>query len=186
LGGLTPASPPTNPYTPPRPPTTTNTLPPVDTTYTDHVDDVDVDYYTDHVDNVAMALPPENGGPITSPRAQAERTRGVNRFDMEVLAHSLYHGSADGTRVLTFGFLENCGYKMLSSSDVVGSLNKIIALHGQIRTTWFNALVNTYGPQIDRILLKSFKLFPTLDSMVTMDVVDFYDRLQELSNPSSR
>jgi hypothetical protein len=76
------------------------------------------------------------------------------------MAHPPYHGYADGTRVLTFGFLENCGYNMLASDDVVGSLNELISLHSRIRDTWYNASANTYGLQIDRILLKSFKLFP--------------------------
>ena len=170
VAGLTPArSPPVNPYTPSRTLAAPTITPPrVETTYTD-------DFPAD--------MAPNNGGPILSPRAQEDRTRGRNRFDLAAMANPPYHGNADGTRQLTFGFLENCGYNTLTSDDIVGSLNEIIALHGRIRDTWFNASANTYGPQIDRILLKSFKLFPTLDSVATADVVDFYDRLQELSNP---
>ncbi len=42
--------------------------------------------------------------------------------------------------------------------------------------------MNTYGPLVNRILLKSFKLFPQLDSTTTDDVMNFYNRLlQELS-----
>jgi hypothetical protein len=48
---------------------------------------------------------------------------------------------------------------------------------------WHNASSHTYGPQIDRILLKSFQLFPQLESMSTDEVVNFYDCFQELSNP---
>jgi hypothetical protein len=48
-------------------------------------------------------------------------------------------------------------------------------------TTWHNPVANTYGPQVDRILLKLFKLFPTLDSTITKDLVHFYDRFQELT-----
>ena len=70
----------------------------------------------------------------------------MNRFDLEALAHPLYHGYADGTRTLTFGFLENCGYNMLSSDDVVGSLNEIIALHGRIRDS--GRLVQCFGQHI--------------------------------------
>jgi hypothetical protein len=161
--------PPINPYTPVRPPAAPTITPPrVDTSYDDSSE---------------VNAGTNNGGPILSPRAQADRIRGLNRFDLEAMAHPQYHGYADGTRVLTFGFLENCGYNMLASDDVVGSLNELIALHGRVHDTWFNASANTYGPQIDRILLKLFKLFPTLDCLDTADVVNFYDRLQELSNP---
>ena len=163
--------PPVNPYTPSRPTTVPAITPPP------------IDTHFNNDDHAAEHVATNNGGPILSPRAQADRTRGMNRFDLEALAHPLYHGYADGTRTLTFGFLENCGYNMLSSDDVVGSLNELIALHVRIREGWFNASANTYGPQIDRILLKSFKLFPQLDSLATADVVNFYDRLQELSNP---
>jgi hypothetical protein len=37
-----------------------------------------------------------------------------------------------------------------------------------------------HGTQVDRILLKSFKLFPQLDLMATNNVVNFYNHLQEL------
>jgi hypothetical protein len=39
--------------------------------------------------------------------------------------------------------------------------------------------LHTYGPQVNRIITKSLKLLPTLDSTTTDMVVDFYDRLQE-------
>jgi hypothetical protein len=78
------------------------------------------------------------------------------------------------------GFLANCGFTMVSSDDVVGSLNDIITVHRRISDTWTNPSNNTSGPQVDRILLKSFKLFPTLKSLATEDVVGFYDRFQEL------
>ena len=70
---------------------------------------------------------------------------------------------------------------MVSLDDVVGSLNDIVTVHHRISDTWTNPSTNTSGPQVDRILLKSFKLFPTLESLATEDVVGFYDRFQELS-----
>jgi len=81
------------------------------------------------------------------------------------------------------GFLANCGLNMVSSDDVVGSLNDIITVHRPISDTWTNPSTNISGPQVDRILLKSFKLFPTLKSLALAmeDVVGFYDRFQELS-----
>jgi hypothetical protein len=122
-------------------------------------------------------------GPILSPRAHQDCTKGINRFDIESLAHPHYHGREDGVKTLIAGFLKWCGYNMLSSDNIVGSFNEIIAAHCRLVETWFNPTANTYGPQIDRILLKSFKLFPQLDSLDTADVVNFYDRFQELSNP---
>jgi len=79
------------------------------------------------------------------------------------------------------GFLANCGFTVVSSDDVVGSLNDIVTVHRCISDSWTNPSNNTSGPQVDRILLKSFKLFPTLKSLATEDVVGFYDRFQELS-----
>jgi hypothetical protein len=109
--------------------------------------------------------------------------RGVNRFDIELLAHPLYHGRLDGVRALTVEFLANCGYNMIPSDDVVGSLNEIITAHRRITDSWYNASSQTSGPQIDHILLKSFKLFPQLETLGTKDIVNFYDRFHELSTP---
>jgi hypothetical protein len=100
-----------------------------------------------------------------------------------VLVHPLYHGRADGVHTLTEAFLANCGYNMIPTDNVVGSLNDIITAHRRVLEMWHNASSHTYGPQIDGILLKSFQLFPQLESMSTDDVVNFYDCFQELSNP---
>ena len=121
------------------------------------------------------------GGKILTPREHQERIKGANRFNIEGLAHPLYHGKTHGIDPLTMGFLANCGFTMVSSDDVVGSLNDIVTVHRRISDTWTNPSTNTSGPQVDRILLKSFKLFPTLKSLATEDVVGFYDRFQELS-----
>jgi hypothetical protein len=125
---------------------------------------------------------PGFGGPILS--LHQKRTKGVvNQFNIEALAHPLYHGRADGVHTLMEAFLENCGYNMIPTDNVVGSLHDIITAHRRVLETWHNASSHTYGPQIDRILLKSFQLFPQLESMSTDDVVNFYDCFQELSNP---
>jgi regulator of sigma D len=70
---------------------------------------------------------------------------------------------------------------MILTKDVVTCFNDMISAHRCIWEFWHNPVMNTFGPQVDRILLKSFKLFPQLDSTATEDVVNFYDRLQELS-----
>jgi hypothetical protein len=126
---------------------------------------------------------PCHGGPIFLPRAHQDCTKGINRFDIKSLAHPHYHGREDGVKTLTAGFLERCGYNMLSSDDIVRSFNEIIAAHCCLVETWFNPTANTYGPQIDRILLKSFKLFPQLDFLDMANFFNFYDRFQELLNP---
>ena len=130
---------------------------------------------------VVRPLSPCTGGKLLTPQEHQERTKGVNRFNIDGLPHPPYHGKTHGIDPLTMGFLANCGYNMVSSDDVVGSLNDIVTVHRQISDTWTNPSTNTSGPQADRILLKSFKLFPTLKSLATEDVVGFYDRFQELS-----
>jgi hypothetical protein len=82
--------------------------------------------------------------------------------------------------VLTAGFLKTCGYHMISSNDVVMCFDDIISAHCCIQESRHNPVMNTYGPLVNRILLKSFKLFPRLDSTTTNDVMNFYNRLQEL------
>ncbi len=109
--------------------------------------------------------------------------RGINHFDIEELAQPLSHGRLDGVCALTKEFLANCGYNMIPTNDVVGSLNEIITAHRRISDAWYNALSQTSGQQIDRILLKSFKLFPQLETLGTKDIVNFYDRFQELLTP---
>jgi hypothetical protein len=124
---------------------------------------------------------PHLGGPILFPRQQKDRTPGVSRFDVERLATPEYHGDKDSIVELTASFLRNCGYNMISTKDVVRCFIDIISAHRRIRESWHNLVTNTFGPQVDRILLKSFKLFPQLDSKATKDVVNFYNCLQELS-----
>jgi hypothetical protein len=64
---------------------------------------------------------------------------------------------------------------------MVTCFKDIISAQRCIQESLHNPVTNTFGPQVDRILLKSFKLFPQLDLTATKDVVNFYDRLQELS-----
>jgi hypothetical protein len=121
------------------------------------------------------------GIPILSPLANKAQTSGVSRFDVECLAIPDYHGKTSGVAQLDAAFLERCGFNMISTDDVVTCYNNIIVAHRRICELWFNPTANTYGPQVDRILLKSFKLFPKLESTATAEVVDFYNRFQELS-----
>jgi hypothetical protein len=123
------------------------------------------------------------GGPIVSPwqgdcGGQARRL-GASRFDIVCLATPDYHISTHGVTVLTHAILVKCGYNQITSSDVVTCHNNIIAVHCRVRELWYNPSSHTYGPQVERIVTKSLKLLPTLDSAATETMVDFYDRLQE-------
>jgi hypothetical protein len=91
------------------------------------------------------------------------------------------HRKENGVDDLTPGSLAKCGYNMISTNDIVSCFNYIITAHCCFWETWHNPIANTYGPKIDRILLKSFKLFPNSESTSTEDVVNFYGRFQELS-----
>ncbi len=101
---------------------------------------------------------------------------------MERLAITLYHGNKNGVALLNTGYLVCCGFNMISTDDVVTCFNDIILARCRIRDTWHNPVANTYGPQLDPILLKSFKLFPILELAATEDIVNFYDQFQELSS----
>ena len=68
---------------------------------------------------------------------------------------------------------------MILRNDLITCFNKIISAHRHIQESWHNPVTNTYGPQVDRIVTKSLKLLPTLDSATTEMMVDFYDHLQE-------
>ena len=121
------------------------------------------------------------GAPILSPLADKQCTARVSSFDVNCLATPGYHGKTDGVRILNKKILAQCGFNMISNDNVVSCYNDIISAHRHIYDSWHNTTANTYGPQVDRILLKSFTLFPKLESTATEDVVDFYDRFQELS-----
>jgi hypothetical protein len=82
---------------------------------------------------------------------------------------------------LDTSYLVHCGFNMILTDNVITCFNDIILARRQIQDMWHNLVANTYGPQVDSILLKSFKLFPILESTVTEDVVTFYDQVQELS-----
>jgi hypothetical protein len=155
--------PPANPYTPPCHPLQVHTA-------------------TDN-DTAHGSQPPSPclGGPILSPCKNKDWTSEVSHFDMERLAIPHYHGNENGVALLDMSYLVHCGFNMISTDDVITCFNNIISSHCWIRDTWHNPVANTNGPQGDCILLKSFKLFPILESMVTEDIVNFYDWFQELS-----
>ncbi len=69
---------------------------------------------------------------------------------------------------------------MILCDNIITCFNDIISAHRWIMTTW-HPVANTYGPQVDHILLKLFKLFPTLNLTRTEDVVHLYDSFQELT-----
>ena len=126
-------------------------------------------------------IPP---GPIESPRNRDRDSRarelGVNRSDISALATARYHcGFDDGVDPLTSLTLAEVGYTNIGSDDVVACHNAIIEVHRRVLQSWHNSTNNTFGPQVNRIVTKSLKLFPVLESTNTSDMVDFYDRLQE-------
>jgi hypothetical protein len=58
--------------------------------------------------------------------------------------------------------------------------NDIITIHRKVHNKWSNDRYGTDGPQISRIVSKELAAFPRLLSTSAEDVVDFYDRLQEM------
>jgi hypothetical protein len=125
------------------------------------------------------------GGPIVSPHASEWENKacklGTSRLDILELATGKYHINSNGVNTLTAGILVNCGYNRITSDNIVTCNNNIIAAHHRIFDLWHNPPAHTFGPQVNQILLKSFKLFPTLESMGMDDVLNFYDWFQELS-----
>ncbi len=121
------------------------------------------------------------GGPILSPCKKKDWMSGVSCFDVEQLSIPLYHGKENGVALLNTGYLVHCGFNMISTDDGVMCFSNIILAHCRIQDMWHSSVANTYGPQVDCILLKSFQLFPILELTTTEDVVNFYDQFQELS-----
>jgi hypothetical protein len=120
------------------------------------------------------------GGPIVTPRASNRENKacklGTSRLDILGLAMGKYHINSNGVDMLTAGILVNCSYNRNMSDGFVTCYNDIIAAHCRILNLWHNPTAYTFGPQVYQILLKSFKLFPTLDSMGTDDMVNFYNQ----------
>jgi hypothetical protein len=113
---------------------------------------------------------------------QHARQLKANCFDISTLVHAGYHGDWDGHKQITAAILQCCGYTNFTSDDIITCFNNIISAHERVYCLWFNMANNTAGPQVDHILQKSLKLFPSLDSNCTNEVIDFYDRLQEVSS----
>ena len=141
----------------------------------------------DSYPDVTRSAPRQNRitpGPIASPRNRDRDSRarelGANRSDISALATAGYHCGIDGgVDPLTSITLVDVGYTNIGSDDVVACHNAIIEVHRKVLQMWHNPTTNTFGPQVNRIIQKSLKLFPVLDSTSTSDMVDFYDRLQE-------
>jgi hypothetical protein len=127
----------------------------------------------------ATLVTPLKGGIITSPcNMDCERhahQMKASSFDILTLAHTEYHGDRDGHKQIMAAFLQSCGYMSFTSDDIITCFNNIIFAHKQVYCLWFNSSNNTAGPQFNRILQKSLKLFPSLDSNSTDEVIDFYD-----------
>ncbi len=106
------------------------------------------------------------GGPIVSPRAgnreNKARKLGTSRLNILGLATGKYLINSDGVNTLTAGILVNCGHNRITSDNAITCYNNIIAAHRRILDLWHNPMAHIFGPQVNQILLKSFKLFPPL------------------------
>ena len=110
------------------------------------------------------------------------RTLGASWINVIKLASMGYHCGMDGVETLSEDIIQDCGYECVKASmeDVVVCFNDIIIIHHKVRELWYNSYTHTMGPPVDKILEKSMKIFPKLDSLGVEDVVTFYDRLQEV------
>jgi hypothetical protein len=129
---------------------------------------------------------PFMGGSVISPRHQDRdlraRTLGASRYNVIKLACLEYHIGMDGVPTLTEDILAARGFAQATANveDVVVRYNDIILAHRKITELWYNSYAHTSGPQVDKIIQKSLSVFPRLESTKVDDVVDFYDRLQEV------
>jgi hypothetical protein len=128
-----------------------------------------------------MAVKP---GPIVSPRHCDRDSHAcglrTNPFDITTLANAPYHCGFDkGLDTLMLAILTAIEYNNTGSEDVIACHNNIIDTHRRVLQLWHNPTANMFGTQVNRILQKSFKLFPVLESTLTKDTVKFYDQLQE-------
>jgi hypothetical protein len=107
---------------------------------------------------------------------------GASRVDVIRLACSEYHIGMGGVTTLTEDILEARGFSQVTANveDVVVCYSDIILAHRKVTELWYNTYAHTYGPQVDKIIQKSLSVFPLLESTKVDDVVDFYDRLQEV------
>ena len=98
------------------------------------------------------------------------------------LACPEYHIGMDGITLLTEEILEARGFSQVTGNieDVVMCYNDIILGHAKITELWYNSYNHTSGPQVDKIIQNSLSVFPRLESTKVDDVVNFYDRLQEV------
>ena len=122
--------------------------------------------------------------PRHSDRSMHARTLGASRFDVMKLASEGYHSGMDRVDILTERFIQDCGYGIVKATmeDIVVCFNNIIMVHRKVRDLWHNNYAHTMGPQVSTILSKHIKVFPKLDSLGMEEMVDFYNRLQEVGS----
>ena len=104
--------------------------------------------------------------------------------DITQLARPNYHHGTYGLKILTKQVLTECGYTTDAHhglAEVMICYNDIIAIHRTVHNNWSNDRYGTDGPQLNRIVLKELVVFPRLLSTSAEDVVDFYNRLHEMS-----
>ncbi len=54
-------------------------------------------------------------------------------------------------------------------------------VHHKVCKLWYNVYMHTSSPQVKKILHESLSVFPRLESVQLEDMVNFYNRLQEVS-----
>jgi hypothetical protein len=126
------------------------------------------------------------GGPIVSPchsnKAKHVQTLGAGCFNIIKLATKEYHVGMDGVSTLSKKLIQECGYGTVKATveDIVVCFNDIIMVHHRVHELWYNSFAHTMEPQV-KILSKSLSVIQKLTTLKVEDVVNFYDRLQEVS-----
>ena len=112
-------------------------------------------------------------GRITSPRATDKdclaRLRNISQHDAANanLASPAYHGGPNGVDTLSLSYIHECGYRSFSTDVVDGILpcySAIQLIHKKVRVrqAWLNPRTLQSGPLVERIIDKSFNVFPKL------------------------
>ena len=110
----------------------------------------------------------------------------IRHKDIARLAQLDYHQGPYGLTTLNECTLLTCGYSTDSHhglAKVMICYNNIITIHNTVILSWSNVKYHTSEPQLNRIVANELSIFPHLLSTSAEDVVDFYNRLHEMSAP---
>ena len=107
-----------------------------------------------------------------------------------------YHGGSMGYNLLSDTFLNNCGFSAslahtsLSCTDLMHAYSNLRAIHTLVLSQWFNGhsstswssgTSGTSGPQVYRLIGKQLSILPKLKDIETSTVIDFYDKLHDVT-----